>query len=338
MKNLFKARWMTSLIFLIALFVITGIAAPGFLTYDNIVTCFNTATMYTLLAVGIAFVIMTGEIDVSIGATLGLTAGMTGLIAQQDGSIPKMLLLCLATGAAIGLVNGVGVSYFGVPSLIFTLGTNSVVRGLIYIMSGGRTIENFGGAISSYGNKTVFAGVTLYYAIAVVLVAISHLALTKTRKGKYFIAVGDNAGGANLVGISVLGTKILAYVLCGLFAGLGGFVFASKYGQVMTDLKTEEVEAFRNVIVMYADITTTGIYHIADFTAGGTGYFACGGKLIPIVWMCGGDKEPFRFFTESGEPLELGRGNTYMAICTPESLVVCEGMPEQPAETTGAAS
>ena len=234
MKNLFKARWMTSLIFLIMLFAITGIAAPGFLTYDNIITCFNTATMYTLLAVGIAFVIMTGEIDVSIGATLGLTAGMTGLIAQQDGSILKMLLLCLATGAAIGLVNGVGVSYFGVPSLIFTLGTNSVVRGLIYIMSGGRTIENFGGAISSYGNKTVFAGVTLYYAIAVVLVAISHLALTKTRKGKYFIAVGDNAGGANLVGISVLGTKILAYVLCGLFAGLGGFVFASKYGQVMT--------------------------------------------------------------------------------------------------------
>ena len=93
-----------------------------------------------------------------------------------------------------------------VPSLIFTLAMNSVVRGLI-IMSGGRTIENFGGAISSYGNKTVFAGVTLYYAIAVVLVAISHLALTKTRKGKYFIAVGDNAGGANLVGTPVLGRR-----------------------------------------------------------------------------------------------------------------------------------
>lgn len=117
----------------------------------------------------------------------------------------------------------------------------------------------------------------------------------------------------------------------------GKYAF-NQYGQVMTDLKTEEVEAFRNVIVMYADITTTGIYHIADFTAGGTGYFACGGKLIPITWSCAGDKEPFRFFTESGEPLELGRGNTYMAICTPESSVVCEGMPEQPAETTAAAS
>ena len=116
----------------------------------------------------------------------------------------------------------------------------------------------------------------------------------------------------------------------------GKYAF-NQYGQVMTDLKTEEVEAFRNVIVMYADITPTGIYHIADFSAGGTGYFACGGKLIPITWSCAGDKEPFRFFTESGEPLELGRGNTYMAICTPESPVVCEGMPEQPAETTEAA-
>lgn len=233
-KGLFKARWMSSLIFLILLFLITGIADPAFLNYSSIISCFNTATMYTLLAVGIAFVIMTGEIDVSIGATLGLTAAMTGLIAQQGGSVISMLAVVLATGAFIGLINGVGVAYFGVPSLIFTLGTNSVVRGLIYILTGGRTVENFGGAIASYGNKVLFAEITLYYAIAVALVAVSHVVLTRTRKGKYFIAVGNNAGGAQLVGISVLGTKILAYVLCGLFAGLGGFVFASKYGQVMT--------------------------------------------------------------------------------------------------------
>ena len=233
-KNLFNARWMSSLIFLLLLFLITGIADPSFLNYSSIISCFNTATMYTLLAVGIAFVIMTGEIDVSIGATLGITAAMTGMIAQQGGSVMSMLLSCIATGAAVGLVNGMGVAYFGVPSLIFTLGTNSVIRGLIYILTDGRTIENFGGVIASYGNKTIAAEITVYYAIAVVLVVIAHYVLTKTRKGKYFIAVGDNAGGANLVGISVLSTKILAYVLCGMFAGLGGFVFASKYGQVMT--------------------------------------------------------------------------------------------------------
>ena len=233
-KSLLKARWMSSLIFLLLLFLITGIAEPEFLSYSNIISCFNTATMYTLLAIGIAFVIMTGEIDVSIGSTLGLSAAMTGLIAKQDGSIAVMRLAVVATGAVIGLVNGVGVAYFGVPSLIFTLGTNSVVRGMIYILSDGRTVENFGGSLASYGNLTLFAEITLYYAIAILLVAVAHIVLTRTRKGKYFIAVGDNAGGANLVGISVTGTKLLAYVLCGVFAGLGGFVFASKYGQVMT--------------------------------------------------------------------------------------------------------
>ena len=233
-KGLFKARWMSSLIFLLLLFLITGVAEPDFLSYSNIISCFNTATMYTLLAIGIAFVIMTGEIDVSIGSTLGLSAAMTGLIAKQDGSIAVMLLAVVATGALIGLINGVGVAYFGVPSLIFTLGTNSVVRGMIYILSDGRTVENFGGSLASYGNLTLFAEITLYYALAILLVAAAHIVLTKTKKGKYFIAVGDNAGGANLVGISVTGTKLLAYVLCGVFAGLGGFVFASKYGQVMT--------------------------------------------------------------------------------------------------------
>lgn len=231
-KSLLRARWMSSLIFLILLFLITGIADPAFLNYANIISCFNTATMYTLLAVGIAFVIMTGEIDVSIGSTLGLTAAMTGLIAQQGGSVVTMLLVCIAAGAFIGLCNGVGVAYFGVPSLIFTLGTNSVVRGMIYILTDGRTVENFGGAISSYGNKTLLAGITVYYAIAVALVAVSHLVLTKTRKGKYFIAVGDNAGGADLVGIPATRTKVLAYVICGVLAAVAGILFCARAGQV----------------------------------------------------------------------------------------------------------
>ena len=233
-KRLLQARWMSSLAFLLLLFLITGLVEPAFLSYSSVMGCFNSAAMYTLLAVGIAFVIMTGEIDVSIGATLGLTAAMTGLIVHQGGSIGKMLVLVLLTGALIGLVNGVGVAYFGVPSLIFTLGTNGVIRGLVYIVSNGRTVENFGGAIARYGNKVLFAELTLYYALALAVALAAHIVLIRTRRGKYFIAVGDNPGGATLVGISVFRTKLLAYVLCGVFAGISGFVFASKYGQVMT--------------------------------------------------------------------------------------------------------
>ena len=233
LKKLLKARWSSSLIFLILLFLITGLANSSFLSYSNIIACFNTATMYTLLAIGIAFVIMTGEIDVSIGAILGLSASVTGMIAQEGGSIGKMLVFVLLIGAAVGLFNGIGVSVFGVPSLIFTLGTNGVLRGIIYMVTEGRTIENFGGPVAVYGNMSVFAEISLYYMIALVLVAVAHLVTSRTRRGNYFIAVGDNAGGATLVVISVIRTKIIAYVICGIMAGIAGYVFASKYGQVM---------------------------------------------------------------------------------------------------------
>ncbi len=115
------------------------------------------------------------------------------------------------------------------------------------------------------------------------------------------------------------------------------YVF-NQYGKEMTDQITGETEMFRNVLILNANISTEGIYFVADFNAGGTGYFACGGKIIPITWTCAGDKEGFQLFTADGEPLLLGQGNTYMAICTPESPVTWEAAAPQetqaPAETT----
>ena len=122
-------------------------------------------------------------------------------------------------------------------------------------------------------------------------------------------------------------------------AQAGKYVF-NQYGKAMTDQITGETEMFRNVLIMNANISTDGIYFVADFNAGGTGYFACGGKIIPITWTCDGDKDSFHFFTADGQELLLGQGNTYMAICTPESPVVWEGAApasETAAETTAPA-
>ncbi len=107
----------------------------------------------------------------------------------------------------------------------------------------------------------------------------------------------------------------------------------NQYGQVMTDQITGETEMFTNVLIMNTNITTDGIYFVADFNAGGTGYYANGGKIIPINWTCAGDKEPFRFTTQDGTPLDLGVGNTYIGICTPESPVVYEAASPVAAET-----
>ena len=95
----------------------------------------------------------------------------------------------------------------------------------------------------------------------------------------------------------------------------------NQYGQVMADQITGETEAFTNVIILFTDITTEGIYHVTEFTNGGLGYYANGGKIIPIIWSCDGDDQPLRFMTEDAQELLLGQGNTYIAICTPESPV-----------------
>lgn len=103
-----------------------------------------------------------------------------------------------------------------------------------------------------------------------------------------------------------------------------------QYGKEMHDQITGEPEGFTNVIIMFANITNNGIYHAADFTAGGIGYYANGGKLIPIVWACDDEDSAFRFMTNDAESLEMGIGNTYIAIVTPESPVTWEA-PEAPA-------
>ena len=104
----------------------------------------------------------------------------------------------------------------------------------------------------------------------------------------------------------------------------------NQYGKQMHDQITGEPEGFTNVIVMFANITNNGIYHAADFVAGGTGYYANGGKLIPIVWACDDEDSAFRFMTNDAQDLEMGVGNTYIAIVTPESPVTWEGT-ESPA-------
>lgn len=96
----------------------------------------------------------------------------------------------------------------------------------------------------------------------------------------------------------------------------------NEYGKELADLMTGTPEDFTNVVIMHANITRNREFHVADFVAGGTGYYACGGKIIPITWSCESEQSPFRFFTADGEPLAFGQGKTYIAICTPESPVV----------------
>ena len=108
MKKILKARETTSFLFLAALFLLVGIINPSFLTLSNISACFNTSVVYTLIAVGMAFAIFVGEIDVSVGSNLGLVAAVVGTMIQNGSNWFAAFAVGICIGAVVGLINGRG--------------------------------------------------------------------------------------------------------------------------------------------------------------------------------------------------------------------------------------
>lgn len=229
-KYLLKTREAGSFLFLIALLFLVGLVNHGFWKPVTLFNCFNDSVVFTLLAVGSAFVILTGEIDVSVGAALGLSAAVGATLLRDGMNWPVSLLAALLVGVLIGLINGIGVSVLGIPSLIFTLGVNGVVRGLIYVFTKGAWVENLPAGFTKLSQLNLAGNLTWFYAGTLTMVIAGHLILLRTRRGKYFTAVGDNASGATLVGIPTVKTKIGAYMLSGGFAALAGMVYTSRIG------------------------------------------------------------------------------------------------------------
>lgn len=231
-NRIFKAREISSLAFLIAMFLIVGAVNPAFLQTKNLFLTFNGSVVYILMAVGIAFVILSGEIDVSIGATLGLSAAVSATLLRNGSSWGIAIVAAIAVGVIIGVINGIGVTVFKVPSIIMTLGVNGVVRGSIYVYTNGKWVENVPFEFKSLSQATFMGTLTYFLLGVIVLTIVVHLILSKTKTGKYFAAVGDNVSGATLIGIPVEGTKVTAYIVSGIFAALAGLMYVSRVGFV----------------------------------------------------------------------------------------------------------
>jgi len=167
----------------------------------------NSSVIYAVVAIGISFVIITGEIDVSVGATLGLTAAVCGSMVR-DGNVTMGIIYAIVFGLSIGLFNGIGVTVLRIPSIIMTLGTNGIVRGLIYVYTNGKWVENIPLNFKAFSQKRVFGTFTWFYFATILVMIISYFIMTRSRTGRYFKAVGDNPSGANLLGIPVNGTSI----------------------------------------------------------------------------------------------------------------------------------
>jgi ribose transport system permease protein len=198
-----------------------------FMMWSNLSIVAQQASINTVLAAGMTFVILTGGIDLSVGAVLAASA-MVALIVSLIPDWGMMgLVAALVTGAVLGLLNGALIAFLRLPPFIVTLGSMTAVRGLARLFGEDKTVFNPSLPFSFIGNGSIF-GIPWLMVIALATVVISWLILRRTVLGLRIYAIGGNAEASRLSGIKVWFILLFVYGMSGLLAGLGGIMSAAK--------------------------------------------------------------------------------------------------------------
>lgn len=212
--------------FLAALVVLLAIVSPHFLTTDNMVIVLRQAALQFLMAAGLTMVVLTGGIDLSIGAVLGLGACLgAGFIAS--GSVLLGVAAALGAGLACGLVNGALVAYVGIPAFIATYGMLWVAHGLGYVFMKGEVIHGFPAAFRTIGAGFV-GGIPVPVLIGVGILLVLQVVLHLTRFGRALYAIGGNAVAAKLSGMPTKRYLVSVYALSGVLAAFAGLVVIAR--------------------------------------------------------------------------------------------------------------
>ena len=231
----FRVRELGILAALALVVIVTTAVNPRFLSVQSIRDLLLNASIIALLTVGQTLVVVTRNVDLSVGSVLGLTAFMTGTLFVGRPGLPVVVAVVagVLVGVVCGAVNGAVTAVGKVPSLVVTLGTLYVFRGVDYAWAGGRQINaaDLPDSLLTLGSAR-FLGVPYLVAITVVLVAVAAFALRSYRSGRELYAIGSNPDAAVLAGIPVGRRLFCAFVLSGAVAGLAGVLFTARYGTV----------------------------------------------------------------------------------------------------------
>ncbi|MGC2242628.1 MAG: ABC transporter permease [Candidatus Aquilonibacter sp.] len=259
MSAILKNLWLrnTILVIVVAIFMtIVNMAAKGqFLNPRNLVTVLEQISYNCILGVGQTFVIITAGIDLSIGSLVALSGVVIAQVANHvpfDGAplVVVTLLAGLAVGAAAGWINALPVVKLNLPPFITTFAMLEVTLGLSYIFSGGQPVAVNNAIFSSIGTGAVF-GLPVPVIWMVVVVAIASVLLTRTRFGRYVVALGGNEEAARLAGIATARVKTMVYVISGMCAAVVGFLYMARFSSGSPDTGTHDelLEAIAAVVV-----------------------------------------------------------------------------------------
>src|SRR5688500_16520550 len=217
------------------LIAVTAAIEPRFIEAGSLRNLALNASIFAILAVGQTLVIITRNVDLSVGSVLGLSAFLAGDILQGNPGLPLpvVFVLGIALGAACGLLNGVLVTWGQVPALVVTLGTLYAFRGLAFLWTEGRQVnaETLPDAFLNLGSDSI-AGVPILVVFALVIVIAVGQWLRDYRPGRELYAIGSSPEGARWAGVRSNRRVLVAFVLAGGLAGVGGVLFTARFGTV----------------------------------------------------------------------------------------------------------
>jgi simple sugar transport system permease protein len=233
------------LIVMAALFVFFGVMQPVFWRPANLFSILLGVTVYGILALGVTFPLVIDGLDLSIGSVAALSVMISAyMMVVLEMSGIAAIIACLALGAFVGLINGLLIVRVKIPDLLATLGMMFLVQGIQLIPSGGRSIGRGAvlaggrvaeGAFAEYflflGQGRLLGIVPTAVAIMVLVAVLVFIVLSLTRWGRVFYAIGSNSEAARLVGAKVDTYRVMAYVISGTIAALGGIVLAARVGR-----------------------------------------------------------------------------------------------------------
>jgi rhamnose transport system permease protein len=231
----FRVRELGILVALALLILVTAILEPRFVETDSLRNLALNASIFAILAAGQTLVLITRNVDLSVGSVLGLSAYFAGdlLSSNQGMPLPLVFVLGMALGAACGLFNGILVTWGQVPALVVTLGTLYMFRGLAFLWTDGRQVnaETLPDSFLALGSDSI-AGVPILVIFALVVLLAVGQWLRDYRAGRELYAIGSNPEGARLAGVRSNRRVLTAFVLAGALAGLGGVLFTARFGTV----------------------------------------------------------------------------------------------------------
>ena len=214
---------------LLVLFVAMSFASETFLTPNNLFNIIKQNAVYGILAVGMTFVIVTGGIDLSVGAVLAMAACFATSLAKAGTATPTIVAMCVGilAGIGCGAFSGFFVAFAKIPAFIATLATMTIARGIVYVFTDGRPITGVTDAYKYIGRASwgiVPVAAVIYFAFLLVGI----LLLQFTKYGRHVFAVGGNKRAAQVSGVNVKLTEFIVYVISGFCAASAGILLSSR--------------------------------------------------------------------------------------------------------------